>query len=75
MASPACARVFPLRRCDWEGGGGSGAGAALFAAAAGVEGSRAEGGTEGRISADEVPSEERLRYRWVPVLGSVEKGG
>lgn len=64
LASPACARVFPLRRCDWEGRGGGGAGAALFAAAAAVEGSGGgDGATEGHVSAEEVPREERLRYR------------
>lgn len=69
LASPACARVFPLRRCDWEGGGGGGAGAALFAAAAAVEGGGGgDGGGGGHASAEEVPREERLQYR------SVESG-
>ena len=64
LASPACARVFPLRRCDWKGRGGGGAGAALFAAAAAVEGDGGgDGSTEGEVSAEEVPKEERLRYR------------
>lgn len=64
LASPACARVFPLRRCDWVGRGGAGAGAALFAAAAAVEGGGGgDGSTEGHVSAEEVPTEERLRYR------------
>ncbi|CAM9703344.1 unnamed protein product, partial [Laminaria digitata] len=65
LASPACARVFPLRRCDWGGGGGGGAGAALFAAAAAVEGGggAGEGSAVGRVSAEEVPQEQRLRYR------------
>lgn len=57
--------MFPLRRCDWEGGGGAGAGAALFAAAAAVEGGGGArgGGRDGRVSAEDVPREERLRYR------------
>ncbi len=64
LASPACAHVFPLRRCDWEGGGGGGAGAALFAAAAAVEGAGGGGRrAEGHVSAEEVPREERLRYK------------
>jgi len=64
LASPACAQVFPLRRCDWEGGGGGGAGAALFAAAAAVEGGGGgRGSDEGHVSAEEVPREERLRYK------------
>lgn len=62
LASPMCSRVFPLRRCDWEGAGGDGAGAALFAAAA--EGGAGEGSLDGRMSAEAVPREERLRYRW-----------
>lgn len=68
LASPACAKVFPLRRCDLEGGGGGGAGAALLAAAA-ARGGRG-GGSAGResgggllLSAEDVPKEERLRYR------------
>lgn len=66
LASPACARVFPLRRCDWEGGGGGGAGAALFAAAAAVEGGGGGGGeTRGHVSAEEVPRGDRLRYRYM----------
>lgn len=65
LASPSCARVFPLRRCDWEGRGGGGAGAALFAAAAAVKGGGGgDGSTEGQVSAEEVPREERLRYRY-----------
>lgn len=65
LASPACARTFPLRRCDWEGRGGAGAGAALFAAAAAVEGGGGgDGSTEGQVSAEEVPKDERLRYRY-----------
>ncbi|CBN74503.1 hypothetical protein Esi_0028_0118 [Ectocarpus siliculosus] len=86
LASPACARVFPLRRCDWEGGGGGGAGAALFAAAAAVEGGGGGGGeTRGHVSAEEVPRGERLRYRllahtlvealWDQLLLDVSGGG
>lgn len=64
LASPRCAQVFPLRRCDWAGRGGGGAGAALFAAAAAVEGGGGgDGSTEGQVSAEEVPRDERLRYR------------
>lgn len=64
LASPGCARIFPLRRCDWEGAGGGGAGAALFAAAAAAEGGGArDSSAEGHVSAEEVPREERLRYR------------
>lgn len=71
LASPVCAKVFPLRRCDLEGGGGGGAGAALFAAAA-VGGSkgRGDGLDGGLLSAEDVPKEERLRYRYVVWLGN-----
>ncbi|CAM9517687.1 unnamed protein product, partial [Ectocarpus fasciculatus] len=86
LASPACARVFPLRRCDWEGGGGGGAGAALFAAAAAVDGGGGgDGETRGHVSTEEVPREERLRYRllahtlvealWDQLLLDVSGGG
>ena len=60
LAGPACAGTFPLRRCDIGGIGG--AGAALLSAAGVVEG-KGEGISEGRILAEEVPRDERLRYR------------
>lgn len=72
LASPTCARLFPLRRCDLEGGGGEGAGAALLSAAAAVEGGERQG-AEGRVSAEDVPRNERLRYRWV--RGSILRVG
>lgn len=78
LASPACARVFPLRRCDLVGGGGAGAGAALFSAAAaeasrgglgggGGVGGGGAGGLDGGLllSAEDVPMDERRRYRYV----------
>lgn len=53
-----------MRRCDWGGGRGGGAGAALFSAAAAVDGEAGgEGSTMGRLSAEEVPMERRLRFR------------
>ena len=74
LASPACSRTFPLRRCDWEGRGGAGAGAALFAAAAAVEGGGGgDSSTEGHVSAEEVPKDERLRYRY-ETIGSLSEG-
>lgn len=65
LSSPACAGVFPLRRCDWgqARGTGAGAGAALFSAAAAVEGREGDRSAEGGVSAEEVPRDERLRFR------------
>lgn len=62
LANPACAGTFPLRRCDVGGVGASEVGE-LLAAAASVEGEGGDGTLEGRISAEEVPRDERLRYR------------
>lgn len=64
LSSPACARVFPLRRCDLKGGGGEGAGAPLLAAAAGADGAGTQG-RDGLVTAEDVPREERLRFRLV----------
>lgn len=62
-----------MRRCDWEGREDGGAGAALFAAAAAVAvegGGGAEGdGVGGRMSAEDVPRDERLQYRCVRRVG------
>lgn len=62
LASPACARIFPLRRCDLQGGGGQGVSAAMISAAGAAERNGSEG-VDGKISAEDVPREERLRYR------------
>lgn len=62
LANPACAGTFPLRRCDVGGVRASEVGE-LLAAAASVEGEGGDGISEGRISAEEVPRDERLRYR------------
>lgn len=63
LANPTCAGTFPLRRCDVGGVRASEVGE-LLAAAASVEGEGGDGIFEGRISAEEVPRDDRLRYRY-----------